>query len=712
MDTSDFVQSSQHGLLSVTQKSALGDNFVLDESNQAVLELSLASIRGDVKVESFEVEPIGTAHPSEISRIRVEDSSGREISNKLSNGVSTKLDFNQVVIHKGKTEMFTVYADVAGDSGRTFGLRIAHSRAVGSSNAGITVKTLPSANGLAYIGHANPEMEIDGAFLDWNGMLESDEIRESSTKGNMDIDIDKYSAVKNEQNAFFYLSMVDQVMAGCSVPQSSIRIADGTSTSSPDTDRDRVPDPNDRIGSVDYSRDFDNDGTPDEFESGDVDGDGLIDYPVGPDMWLNTTIPLGFQEPYSGTKVSVFIGRVEGPAVRGDDVLWVFIDSDQDPSTGYSRKGLGADYLVEIRGREGSVRDARLMVHQGSIWSWKWEQLGGVRHAEVYSQIELMVEKGRLRLDDGQTFDVLFETSDWNMRSSDSTDTPFSELTEDPFVLESIGVVFQSVDGGATWTQKGDAGNGAGYRAIVADHSGYLYVLRKNGEVYGSDDEGSTWTELSDIGNHQDLTDITIDGNDYLYAVRGGGEVYQSTDGGVNWNGRGDADPSASSGFIGIAYNSLDNLFLLVTNGTVYRSTDSGSTWNYRGDAGLDTDYQDITSDDRDYIYVITASGYINESQDDGSSWAYRGDVGSETYTAIEWGYDSYLYVVATTGEVYRSSDGGGSWTYRGDVGSVSDFTDFTGLIPEFGTIVVPLIIVLFPPLVSRMRRKKARNEC
>jgi photosystem II stability/assembly factor-like uncharacterized protein len=689
----------------------LGSNYILDGTNQAVLELNLASVRGNVKVESLDVVPVGTAHPSEISRIRVRDSTGKEISNKLSNGVSTRLDFNTIVVHKGDTEMLIVHADVAGQSGRTFGLRVTHSRAVGSSNSGITVNTIHSENGLAYIGSANPEMEIDGAFHDWNGLLLSDDMKESSTEDNMNVDIDKYSAVKSDQDAFFYVSVIGQLMAGCSVPQSSFRIGDVSASSSPDSDRDRVPDSADRIGSVDYSRDFDNDGTPDEYENGDVDGDGLIDFPAGSDKWLNTTIPFSFEDPYSGMEVSIFIGRVDGPPVRGDDFLRIFIDSDQEPSTGYSRTGLGADYMVEIRGRGGSVREANLLVHQGSVWSWRWKPLGDVEYAKVHSRIELSVEKSRMNLDDGQTFDALFETSDWERRSLDSTDAPLSELTEDPFVLEAVGDVFQSLDGGATWTLKGDAGIGAGYRAIVANHSDYLYVMRKNGEIFGSDDEGSTWTQVGDVGSFQDLEDITIDSNDYLYIVREGGEVYQSTDSGANWNSKGDADPSASSGFIGLAYDSSNNLYLLVTNGTVYMSTDSGLTWTYQGDAGLDTDYQDITTDDRDYVYAITSSGYVNESQDSGSSWSYRGDVGTETYTAIEWGYDSYLYALATTGEVYRSSDGGSSWTYRGDAASVSDFTDFTAIIPEFETVVLPLVVVLFISSITASRKRKVKKR-
>ncbi|MFQ6061037.1 MAG: WD40/YVTN/BNR-like repeat-containing protein, partial [Thermoplasmata archaeon] len=710
-DTSDFIQSTQYGLLSVVQRSALNSDYVLNRSDQAVLRVSLTAIRGDVDVNSIEVEPIGTVHPSEISELRLKDETGSVVSEKLFDGFSTRFDFKSVRIHNGETKFFTIHVDAVGNSGRTFGLRIPHTRDVSAPNAGMSLRDMPTGNDLAYIGRLKPGIEIDGAFRDWDGMLRSDAIKEPSTNRNKDIDIDSYSTVKNEDGAFFYLSVVGSIMVGCSAPQPSLRFLEDYAQAFEDTDRDRVPDLYDHIGSVDYSRDFDNDGTPDQFESGDIDGDGILDYPLGPDEWLNTTIPPTFLEPYSGMKVSVFIGKVETPPVRGEDLIRIFLDSDRSVSTGYLHRGLGADHLIEIEGREGSVRDAVLLTHVGGARSWSWETQGMVDYAQDYSQIEVMVERGRIGLEDGQTYDVLFETSDWNGRSRDSSGAPLTEISHDPFVLEDVGVVFQSTDGGATWTQKGDVGVGASYRAIVSNLTGNLFVLRKNGKVFGSDDEGSSWTELSDIGNYQDLVDLALDNNDYLYAAREGGEVYQSTDGGVNWNYKGDADSSATSGFIGLACDSSDYLYLLVTNGTVYRSTDSGSSWSYRGDSGSDTDYRDITTDDSDYIYVLTSSGIVNESTDGGFSWSYQADVGSETYTAIEWGYDSYLYVLAETGEVYRSSNGGSSWTYRGDVGGYIDLTDFTAVIPEFDATLLALLIALFIPTVSFIGRKRTRSR-
>jgi len=59
-------------------------------------------------------------------------------------------------------------------------------------------------------------------------------------------------------------------------------------------------------------------------------------------------------------------------AVRGEDTLRVFIDSDADSSTGYA-PSIGADWLVEIVGRYGVKRSSALSRFTGSnpeSWSW------------------------------------------------------------------------------------------------------------------------------------------------------------------------------------------------------------------------------------------------------------------------------------------------------------------------------------------------------
>jgi hypothetical protein len=61
----------------------------------------------------------------------------------------------------------------------------------------------------------------------------------------------------------------------------------------------------------------------------------------------------------NGNDVNVYV-EVEGDVLKGTDAkvtdtLNIFIDSDTDPSTGYSVNGLGADYMLETQGRSGRI---------------------------------------------------------------------------------------------------------------------------------------------------------------------------------------------------------------------------------------------------------------------------------------------------------------------------------------------------------------------
>jgi len=49
----------------------------------------------------------------------------------------------------------------------------------------------------------------------------------------------------------------------------------------------------------------------------------------------------------------------------GLDLIWVFFDSDDDPSTGYLVDGLGANHLIEISGFQGVARNSKLMSYDG-----------------------------------------------------------------------------------------------------------------------------------------------------------------------------------------------------------------------------------------------------------------------------------------------------------------------------------------------------------
>jgi hypothetical protein len=158
-------------------------------------------------------------------------------------------------------------------------------------------------------------------------------------------------------------------MSGGVIPQTNTARAPGPSRppAPADSDRDGIPDNEEQAG---YELDFNNDGVPDSqsLVSGrvDADADGVADYPYGTDEYL-------VWEENGNVLANVFIGKVERPVVNGEDAARIYIDTDADPATGYSVGGMGAERMLEFRGKGGIITSANYSIFSGaSPGTWAW----------------------------------------------------------------------------------------------------------------------------------------------------------------------------------------------------------------------------------------------------------------------------------------------------------------------------------------------------
>ncbi len=243
------------------------------------------------------------------------------------------------------------------------------------------------SDGGSYIGRIPDEVHVDGSFMDWQH-TKSDpvmDVRDPAghyTMGDYNIDITNYSSY-NGDHLYFYLAVNGELFGGSACPvERSYRL--------PDSDGDSVPDRFDI-----YPYDFNNDGVPDDesviiingTRYPDVDGDGIPDYPYGEDMWLNTTIPSNFPAPYGGKEVHKYIGPVPTTHIYGYDTLRIYINSDNNVSTGFSLPHfpIGADYMVEMYGTGGSIINASLYTYSAGNWTY----LRNISFFKGYHSIEL-----------------------------------------------------------------------------------------------------------------------------------------------------------------------------------------------------------------------------------------------------------------------------------------------------------------------------------
>ncbi|MEM3567383.1 MAG: hypothetical protein QXS83_02310, partial [Thermoplasmata archaeon] len=352
LDFGDYPIGKKPTLL-VTTRALLSD--ITEPGDVEAMELEFTAANGNSEVEEVIVEVEGSAAPQngmlkagETHNAELRD--GRyhfQLRRTLSHGSSEKWRFSVPVDETMKNA--------------TLGFSV---RREGVKSGAIVVLQDSIERGHArksYVSSA-PEITVDGAFGDWGSIQKKDDGKDCS---NPSTDIREFAVAHGMDSLIFYLDVETSIFSGEKLPYRNY-VTVGT-VYIPDTDRDTMPDNMDP-----YPYDFNNDGIPDERSNNDVDGDGIRDYPYGDDYWLNTTIPdaTEFPQDYRGKFVSVYIGPAT-PAksdTRGLDTLRIYLDTDTNRSTGVPCASIGADYLIELSGRDGVVIERRTWRGESGNW--------------------------------------------------------------------------------------------------------------------------------------------------------------------------------------------------------------------------------------------------------------------------------------------------------------------------------------------------------
>jgi parallel beta-helix repeat protein len=119
------------------------------------------------------------------------------------------------------------------------------------------------------------------------------------------------------------------------------------------------------------------------------------------------------------------------------DSLLVFIDADDNSATGYSVRGMGADYVAEVHGWDGEIKGKQMGVFSGSDqsnWSaWNWR---GINAAISLKQIEIGIPGSTISLKAAHSF--LFMT-----KRGDSV----AEICDARIALEKSALVVRQIPG-------------------------------------------------------------------------------------------------------------------------------------------------------------------------------------------------------------------------------------------------------------------------
>jgi ribosomal protein L40E len=415
VDASDAVVGRPQGALTIHQTTTAPP--VITSTQVPLLVLDVQPYGGSVTLRNLTAEVTGT-YPTDSLTL-------------------TLLDENQVIIASaspvGRKVTFPVSMDIV--TPRTLRVTASLGPLVPESSLGFRVSGAES-NGTVSVREtsitssyvlAAPEPTVDGAFADWDSVKVK-----GLSDGNDDVFSLRSPWVVNENidlrgfrmhigdNTSFYaeIDQAGRFLGGVDIPSLTMR-PPPPSTKVRDSDGDTVPD---IFEPANMTLDFNNDGIPDSSRPDDVDGDGIVDYPGGPDYWLNTTIPGWFPQDYRGRAVSVYVGPISTTPLEGIERLMIFIDADgaltglQVASDGQIR---GMDYLLLVEGRQGQVRSSGLYAYNGTA-AIPWQFIRNVDAAVDSYRLEAGLDSAALPLKDD--FAVLFRTMDWRGARDDADD--------------------------------------------------------------------------------------------------------------------------------------------------------------------------------------------------------------------------------------------------------------------------------------------------
>src|SRR5436309_2144823 len=381
----------------------------------AFLRVTMSPMGGSPRLAALNVTRLGTSTDAVDLSLYRDDGSGSLdaadpfLSNVSMTGTAASLPMNEVV---AAPEVFWIQARWANlTPTSTFGLSVA-----GIVSNG-TVSFQPPETGLVYLGAAPTNLRVDGAFGGWRGRPYGQDIlgdvtnRTGAPEYDANVDL-AATAVDLGTNFTGYVRVDGRVLGGQDIPTTRSR----TYPVAVDTDLDTVPDAVESLLGPNLTRDFNNDNVTDDRTNSDVDGDGIPDYPAGPDCWLNTTIPSWYPPPYAGRSVSRYICPIGLPPEEGVDVVYAYIDADNSSATGLRSdvqgRTYGFDYAIAVIGRNGAVNSSGLYAFvpaRANPWNF-------VRPIDVgldAHRMEFAVNSTVLGLAAG--YQVVYFASDWRL---------------------------------------------------------------------------------------------------------------------------------------------------------------------------------------------------------------------------------------------------------------------------------------------------------
>ena len=234
------------------------------------------------------------------------------------------------------------------------------------------------------------------------------------------------------------------------------------------------------------------------------------------------------------------------------------------------------------------------------------------------------------------------------------------------------GKMFQSIDGGANWTEITKAGDAmASTRIIKWIAELNLFFAGQDGGKFFSSPDAVTWTQRATFGGTPESIAYDPVGNILLADGTGGSSVNYSADGGITWS----VKTMAMSSPTGLLWAAGAGLFMAGKSGSFDIATSpDGVAWTVH--SGVVNSFTSIPNpfayDSVQDRWVKVGGGgneHIEFSDDDGATWTAAGTHDdTQNYTGVLWDAGHSLFVTqegtSSPHNFYTSPDGN-IWTLR-----------------------------------------------
>ena len=277
-------------------------------------------------------------------------------------------------------------------------------------------------------------------------------------------------------------------------------------------------------------------------------------------------------------------------------------------------------------------------------------------------------------------------TSSWNPGVGRITSIAIDITDSNHIVVgANTGGVWDTRDGGLSWTPLGDYFSNLSVYSVVIDpsNSDNYFFGSNNGLIYKSTDSGATWNLIGDMGN-SDVNKLLIHPTDsnIMFATAQYGGIRKSVDGGVNWT-----NPVSDSRGYDVEFKPGDPSIVYASGNGFHMSTDGGDTFVTITGFATDAKMIGVSPDDDSVVYVVEASGgsfgAFYSSNDSGISFTELDHIGRNYFGYDTAGFDSGgqaprdMDVAVNPSDVnevhiagvltWRSLDGGMSFTCTSD---------------------------------------------